>query len=140
VTDRNASAAHPTLQQACPLCDGVVDMEELPGAEGRTVAFEILRNAGPGGPDAHGAYQLIDALVERGHRDLVTDLASPVPSVALLTLSGLPLRDRDRVIAGMEAVLSAVAPGTNAWPDGPSGLIRIDSLPLNFPAEAYAAR
>lgn len=52
--------------------------------------------------------QLIDALVERGECDLVTDLAIPLPSEVFLTLFGLPLSDRDRLIGWKDAVLSAV--------------------------------
>ncbi len=51
---------------------------------------------------------LIDDVAARGHCDLVTDFALPLPAQVFLTLFGLPLQDRDRLIAWKEAVLGAV--------------------------------
>ncbi|MGI8335415.1 cytochrome P450 [Actinomadura scrupuli] len=42
---------------------------------------------------------LIDGFIEKGSCDLVTDLAVPLPAEVFLTLFGLPLADRDRLIA-----------------------------------------
>jgi cytochrome P450 len=54
------------------------------------------------------AVELIDGLAGDGHCDLVTDFALPLPAQVFLTLFGLPLSDRDRLIAWKEAVLGAV--------------------------------
>lgn len=167
------------LQGANPLRDGVLHVEELPMADSRTAAYQIIRHAGPVVRDAHGAYlvcdanaasyilrhpdqfsskrafdslgspipivplasdppehtryrrvlrpffsargtarwlpsvrvlaaELIDGFVERGECDLVEEFAVPLPAQVFLTLFGLPLEDRDRLIAWKEAVLGAV--------------------------------
>lgn len=54
------------------------------------------------------ATELIDDIAGRGHCDLVTDFALPLPAQVFLTLFGLPLEDRDRLIAWKDAVLGAV--------------------------------
>ena len=168
--------------QLSPLRGGVVHMEDLPVADSRTTADQLIRSLGPVARDAHGAYmitqaqgvtyalrhpelfsskrafeslgspfpivpeasdppehtryrqllrpffsvrgisrwvpmvhamttQLIDAFIERGECDLVADLAVPLPSEVFLTLFGLPLADRDRLIGWKDAVLSAVGLG-----------------------------
>jgi cytochrome P450 len=55
--------------------------------------------------------QLIDSFIERGECDLVAELAIPLPSEVFLTLYGLPLSDRDRLITWKDAVFSAVGLG-----------------------------
>jgi cytochrome P450 len=50
---------------------------------------------------------LIDSFVERGHCDLVADLAVPLPAEVFLTLFGLPIEDRDRLIAWKEGLLGS---------------------------------
>jgi cytochrome P450 len=52
------------------------------------------------------AGELIDAFAGRGECDLVADLAVPLPAQVFLTLFGLPLEDRDRLIAWKEALLN----------------------------------
>ena len=52
------------------------------------------------------AGELIDAFAARGECDLVADLAVPLPAQVFLTLFGLPLEDRDRLIAWKEALLN----------------------------------
>ncbi|HUZ55459.1 MAG TPA: cytochrome P450 [Streptosporangiaceae bacterium] len=162
-----------------PLRGGTLHVEELPLAQSRTAAYQIMRDAGPVVRDAHGAYLvsdaeavsyvlrhpdlfsskrafdslgspipivpvasdppehtryrqllgpffgvrgtarwlpevrslaagLIDGFIERGRCDLVADFAIPLPAQVFLTLFGLPLGDRDRLIAWKEAVLGAV--------------------------------
>ncbi len=50
---------------------------------------------------------LIDSFAGRGHCDLVTDLAIPLPAEVFLTLFGLPLDDRDDLIGWKEGLLSS---------------------------------
>jgi cytochrome P450 len=52
------------------------------------------------------AGELIDGLAGRGECDLVAELAVPLPAHVFLTLFGLPLQDRDRLIAWKEALLN----------------------------------
>jgi cytochrome P450 len=52
------------------------------------------------------AGELIDGFAARGECDLVTDLAVPLPAQVFLTLFGLPLEDRDRLIAWKEALVN----------------------------------
>jgi cytochrome P450 len=52
------------------------------------------------------AGELIDAFAGRGECDLVAELAVPLPAQVFLTLFGLPLEDRDRLIAWKEALLN----------------------------------
>ncbi len=51
------------------------------------------------------ARELIDGFAGRGECDLVAELAVPLPAQVFLTLFGLPLEDRDRLIAWKEALL-----------------------------------
>ena len=51
------------------------------------------------------AGELIDGFAGRGECDVVTELAVPLPAQVFLTLFGLPLEDRDRLIAWKEALL-----------------------------------
>jgi len=44
-----------------PLRDGMLHLEELPLAQSRSAAYEIVRAAGPIVRDAHGAYLVKDA-------------------------------------------------------------------------------
>ena len=52
------------------------------------------------------AGELIDGFAASGACDLVTDLAVPLPAQVFLTLFGLPLEDRDRLIAWKEALVN----------------------------------
>jgi cytochrome P450 len=52
------------------------------------------------------AGELIDGFAGRGECDLVAELAVPLPAHVFLTLFGLPLGDRDRLIAWKEALLN----------------------------------
>ena len=56
---------------------------------------------------------LIDSVVDRGHCDLVADLAVPLPAEVFLTLFGLPLADRDRLIAWKEGLLASPMVGAS---------------------------
>ena len=51
--------------------------------------------------------RLIDSFAERGHCDLVAELAVPLPAEVFLTLFGLPMEDRDRLIAWKEGLLGS---------------------------------
>lgn len=158
---------------------GMLHVEELPMAESRGLAYQMMLEAGPVVRDAHGAFVITDAaaatfalrnpelfsskrafdslgspipivpvaadppehtryrkllhpffsarslarwlpivrelateligdIADRGHCDLVTDFALPLPAQVFLSLFGLPLQDRDRLIAWKDAVLGAV--------------------------------
>ena len=50
---------------------------------------------------------LIDSFVQRGHCDLVAELAVPLPAEVFLTLFGLPMEDRDRLIGWKEGLLGS---------------------------------
>jgi cytochrome P450 len=50
---------------------------------------------------------MIDSFVERGHCDLVAELAVPLPAEVFLTLFGLPMADRDQLIAWKEGLLGS---------------------------------
>ncbi len=52
------------------------------------------------------AGELIDGFAGRGECDLVAELAVPLPAHVFLSLFGLPLQDRDRLIAWKEALLN----------------------------------
>jgi cytochrome P450 len=73
------------------------------------------------------AGELIDGLADRGECDLVTELAVPLPAQVFLTLFGLPLADRDRLIAWKDGLLhsfgppaepAAAEPGVQGTPGG----------------------
>ena len=175
-------------EQLNPLRDGIVHMHELPVAESRTKAYEMISSLGPVTRDAHGTYlitesagvafalrhpdlfsskrafdslgspiplvpaatdppehtryrhvlrpyfsvrgisrwlplvrsltnKLIDGFIESGECDVVADLTIPLPSEVFLTLYGLPLGDRDRLINWKDAVLRAVGIGGGAAKD-----------------------
>jgi cytochrome P450 len=50
---------------------------------------------------------LIDSFIDRGHCDLVVELAVPLPAEVFLTLFGLPMKDRDRLIEWKEGLLGS---------------------------------
>jgi cytochrome P450 len=50
---------------------------------------------------------LIDSFADRGHCDLVAELAVPLPAEVFLTLFGLPMKDRDQLIAWKEGLLGS---------------------------------
>ena len=52
------------------------------------------------------AGELIDGFAGRAECDVVTELAVPLPAQVFLTLFGLPLEDRDRLIAWKEGLLT----------------------------------
>jgi cytochrome P450 len=57
---------------------------------------------------------LIDAIVARGSRcDVVPDLATPFPSQVFLTLFGLPMADRDRLVQWKDAILQFTDPSSS---------------------------
>jgi cytochrome P450 len=61
------------------------------------------------------AGELIDGIKSRGECEIVGDLATPFPSQVFLTLFGLPLEDRDRLVQWKESILAFTDPG-NAEP------------------------
>lgn len=54
----------------------------------------------------HHAADMIDAIVGRGHCEAMADLASLYPFQVFLDLYGLPLEDRDRLIAWKDAIIA----------------------------------
>ncbi|MGA7133119.1 MAG: cytochrome P450 [Mycobacterium sp.] len=52
------------------------------------------------------AADMIDAIASRGECEVMKDLASPYPFQVFLDLYGLPLEDRDRLIAWKDAVIA----------------------------------
>jgi cytochrome P450 len=59
------------------------------------------------------AGKLIDAIVARGEFcDAVPDLATPFPSQVFLTLFGLPIADRDRLVRWKDAILQFTDPSS----------------------------
>ncbi|MBO0837733.1 MAG: cytochrome P450, partial [Actinobacteria bacterium] len=50
---------------------------------------------------------LMDSFVERGHCDLVAELAVPLPADVFLALFGLPGEDRDRLIGWKDGLLAS---------------------------------
>jgi cytochrome P450 len=56
---------------------------------------------------------LIDAIAAKGECDVVPDLAVPYPSQVFLTLFGLPLEDRERLIAWKDVVIALSGGNTN---------------------------
>jgi cytochrome P450 len=62
--------------------------------------------------------ELLDALADRSEFDVVAELAVPYPSQVFLTLFGLPLADRERLLAWKDGLLRAVDPtGAELSPD-----------------------
>src|SRR6201999_1616536 len=58
------------------------------------------------------AGELIDAIVASGDCDVVTDLATPFPSQVFLTLFGLPMTDRARLVQWKDAILQFTDPSS----------------------------
>jgi cytochrome P450 len=81
------------------------------------------------------AGELIDAFAARGACDLVAELAVPLPAQVFLTLFGLPLEDRDRLISWKEALLNFAAPGAERSPERSSG--RPSERAVRLGAEMY---
>jgi cytochrome P450 len=52
------------------------------------------------------ALDIVDDIAKRGECEVVADLAIPYPSQVFLTLFGLPLEDRDRLIVWKDAVIA----------------------------------
>jgi cytochrome P450 len=61
------------------------------------------------------AVGLIDPIAAKGECEVMADIAIPYPSQVFLTLFGLPLEDRDRLIAWKDAVINM---DLTATPDG----------------------
>ena len=51
------------------------------------------------------AADIIDRIADRGECEVMADLATPYPSQVFLTLFGLPLEDRDRLIEWKDAII-----------------------------------
>jgi cytochrome P450 len=58
------------------------------------------------------AGELIDAIVPKGECDVVPDLATPFPSQVFLTLFGLPMADRDRLVQWKDSILEFTDPSS----------------------------
>src|SRR6202048_4367843 len=58
------------------------------------------------------AGELIDAIVAKGECAVVADLATPFPSQVFLTLFGLPMADRDRLVRWKDSILEFTDPGS----------------------------
>lgn len=58
------------------------------------------------------AGELIDAIVAKGECEVMADLATPFPSQVFLTLFGLPMADRDRLVHWKDAILQFTDPGS----------------------------
>lgn len=58
------------------------------------------------------AGELIDAIVSKGECDVVPDLATPFPSQVFLTLFGLPMADRDRLVQWKDSILEFTDPSS----------------------------
>ena len=58
------------------------------------------------------AGELIDAIVAKGECDVVADLATPFPSQVFLTLFGLPMADRDRLVQWKDSILEFTDPSS----------------------------
>jgi cytochrome P450 len=72
--------------------------------------FFSPRGTAPWLPEVRAlAGRLIDGFAGRGECDLVTELAVPLPAQVFLTLFGLPLEDRDRLIAWKDGLLAIQA-------------------------------
>ena len=71
------------------------------------------------------AGELIDGFAGRGECDLVAELAVPLPAHVFLTLFGLPLRDRDRLIAWKEALLNFDFQGSQGGESVPERTVRL---------------
>ncbi|MDT5000454.1 MAG: hypothetical protein QOK12_2559 [Mycobacterium sp.] len=52
------------------------------------------------------AIDIVDEIAERGECEVVADIAIPYPSQVFLTLFGLPLEDRDRLVAWKDSVIA----------------------------------
>ena len=52
------------------------------------------------------AIEIVDDIATKGECEVVADLAIPYPSQVFLTLFGLPLEDRDRLIAWKDSVIA----------------------------------
>ena len=70
------------------------------------------------------AIDIIDAIAARSECEVMADLATPYPSQVFLTLFGLPLEDRDRLIRWKDAI---IALGLVSAPD-PADLVPATEL------------
>jgi cytochrome P450 len=59
------------------------------------------------------AGELIDAILAKGDCDVVPELATPFPSQVFLTLFGLPMADRDRLVRWKDAILEFTDPSSS---------------------------
>ncbi len=51
--------------------------------------------------------ELVDRVIDQGECDVVAEVAVPLPAEVFLTMFGLPLEDRDRLIAWKEGLLAS---------------------------------
>lgn len=58
------------------------------------------------------AIDIIDTIAERGEVEVMADLATPYPSQVFLTLFGLPLQDRERLINWKDAIIELSIPNS----------------------------
>jgi cytochrome P450 len=92
------------------------------------------------------ARELIDGIAGRGECDLVAELAVPLPAQVFLTLFGLPLQDRDRLIAWKDGLIrdfGQISPADRADPARPGtaggarGGPRLSDQVMRLGAELY---
>ncbi len=60
------------------------------------------------------ADELLDAVIPRGHMDLVADFAFPLPTSVILAMLGVPVDDRDRFRAWSNALITPVLDAATA--------------------------
>ncbi len=63
------------------------------------------------------AIDIIDSIAGRDECEVMADLATPYPSQVFLTLFGLPLEDRERLIAWKDAIIELSTPRSTESPD-----------------------
>jgi cytochrome P450 len=92
------------------------------------------------------AGELIDSLASRGQCDLVAELAVPLPAQVFLTLFGLPLQDRDRLIGWKDGLIrdfgqtAPADPADPAQPGTAGGALRrrrLSEQTMRLGAELY---
>jgi cytochrome P450 len=83
------------------------------------------------------AAKLIDGVAGRGECDLVTELAVPLPAQVFLTLFGLPLEDRDRLITWKDGLIRDFGPPPEPGNAGGRPSVRRSDRVMQLGAELY---
>jgi cytochrome P450 len=82
--------------------------------------------------------ELIDSIIDRGECDLVAEIAVPLPAEVFLTMFGLPLEDRDRLIAWKEGLLGSPVPTAAGQPS--EEVVRVGAELLEYLARHIEQR